>query len=182
MDDRRTAQNQRLTLTQAGKTAIMGHMKKLLAPTLVFAVLTFSGCAGQDVARDATPTSESMKPAPATATEEASPAPDLSGSWKQSNSRSDVDYMTAVVADGVLTVNWVLGSQDIDAIFWVGTYEAPSDDTSPYTWTSIRDAEATQTAILASTEETKDFTYEDDTIAFDVSLQGESATVELRRG
>jgi hypothetical protein len=156
-------------------------MKKILLPALVLAILSFAGCGDSPVAQDAAPANESVDVPTASATEEAPSAPDLSGSWKQSNSRSDVDYMTAEVVDEVLTVNWVLGSQDIDAIFWVGSFTPASDALTPYTWTSTRDAAATENAVLASTEATKDFTYLDGTISFEVSVQGEAATVELKR-
>jgi hypothetical protein len=156
-------------------------MKKILLSTLVFAVLGFSGCSEPQNKSDPAPSSASVAPPEPAATEEPPSAPDLSGTWKQSNSRSDVDYMTAEVAAGVMTINWVLGSQDIDAIFWVGSFQPPSDASTPYTWTSTRDAAATETALLASTEDTKDFAYRDGTISFEVSIQGESATVELKK-
>ena len=89
--------------------------------------------------------------------------------------------MTATVADGVMRVDWVLGSQDITTPFWIGTFDAPSDAEEPYTWTSQRDVAATESALLASSEDAKDFTFSNSVISYTVTIQDESATVELRR-
>ena len=113
--------------------------------------------------------------------EEAPKAPDLTGEWKQSNSRSETDFMTAAITDGVLSVDWELGSEDITAVYWAGTFEAPDDGNEPYIWISERDRAATDTAIMASTDDTKEFTYEKGIISFTVSIQGESATVETQK-
>jgi hypothetical protein len=63
----------------------------------------------------------------------------------------------------------------------VGTFEAPADATGPFAWTSQRDAAATDTALMASTDDTKEFTYKEGLISFTVSIQDKSATVELKK-
>jgi len=158
-------------------SATMGSMKKLFGPIVLVAGLALTGCAGADaepagavpaVTNDALPV------------EEVPQAPDLTGDWKQSNSHSDTDFMTATIADGAISIDWELGSEDFTAVYWVGTFEAPVDDTA-YAWTSQRDAAATDTALMASTDGTKEFTYRDGLISFTVGIQGESASVELSR-
>lgn len=89
--------------------------------------------------------------------------------------------MTATIADGSITANFVTDSGDTTSLFWVGTFTAPTDDTSPYTWTSTRDQAATDTALLASTDATKEFTYNDGEISFPVSIAGSSAVVRLSK-
>ena len=89
--------------------------------------------------------------------------------------------MTAAIADGVISIDGELGSEDITAVHWVGTFEAPVDATEPHTWTSNRDAAATDAAVMASTDDTKEFTSEEDLISFTVIIHGESATVEMKK-
>ncbi|WP_354498389.1 hypothetical protein [Mycetocola sp. 2940] len=154
-------------------------MKKFIATFVLVAALALTGCGGTGAAPART--------SPAAAADEAKPveeapkAPDLAGSWKQSNSQSETDFMTAAITDDVISVDWELGSEDITAVYWVGTFEAPADATEAHTWTSQRDAAATNTAVMASTDDTKDFTYKEGVISFTVSIQGKSATVELKK-
>lgn len=153
-------------------------MKKLIVPIVLAAALSLTGCG----TTDAVPASTSP-----TATSAAEPqaekpaAPDLTGAWKQSNSQSETDFMKATIVDGVISIDWELGSEDITAVYWVGTFDAPADAAEPHTWTSQRDAAATDTAMMASTDTSKEFTYQDGLISYSVSIQGESATVELKK-
>lgn len=48
-----------------------------------------------------------------------------------------------------------------------------------YTWTSTNDHSRTGSELLASSDDTKDFTYEDGKISYEVSALGESGTVTL---
>lgn len=153
-------------------------MKKLIAPVVLAAVLTLTGCGATDAVPASTAPAASEEAAPV---EEAAIAPDLTGDWKQSNSRSEADLMTGTIADGAISINWELGSEDLTAVYWVGTFEGPANAAEPHTWTSHRDAAATDTAIMASTDDTKEFTYKDGLISFTVSIQGESAIVDLKK-
>ncbi|TFD75414.1 hypothetical protein E3T54_11825 [Cryobacterium sp. Sr8] len=152
-------------------------MKKLIAPLVLVAALALTGCGGTDTVPASTAPAASAAAKPV---EEAPKAPDLTGDWKQSNSLSETDFMTATIADGIISVDWELGSEDITAVYWVGTFEAPPATTETHTWSSQRDVAATDAALLASTDATKDFTYKDGLISFAVSIQGDSATVELK--
>lgn len=156
----------------------MGLVKKIIMPIVIVAALALTGCGAMDAppASDSAATAAEVKPV-----EETPQAPDLVGAWKQSNSKSETDFMTAAIADGVISIHWELGSEDITAVYWVGTFEAPEDPDGPHTWISERDTAATDTAVMASTDDTKEFTYDKDNISFTVSLQGESATVEMKK-
>jgi PBP1b-binding outer membrane lipoprotein LpoB len=87
-------------------------MRKLIAPIVLVAALILTGCGGTDaMPASTTPAAtEEVKPV-----EEAPQAPDLTGNWKQSNSQSETDFMTATIADGVISIDWKLGSEDITA-------------------------------------------------------------------
>ncbi|MGN7189982.1 hypothetical protein [Curtobacterium sp. MCBA15_004] len=105
--------------------------------------------------------------------------PDLSGEWKQNNSASDSGWMTATITADTITANFVTDSGDMTSLFWVGSFTAPSGPDLPYTWTSTRDQAATESALLASSDATKDFVYDDGEISFPVTIAGSTATVRL---
>lgn len=157
-------------------------MNKLTSVLIAFIAMALAGCSAQD----ATSVPSAGSPPAIAAQEPQSTAPvpavpDLAGDWKQTNSNSDEDFMTATISDDVIAVDWELGSQDVTAVYWVGTFEAPTDATEPFTWTSKRDGSKTDSALMASTDDTKDFTYADGAISYKVTIQGVSATVVLER-
>lgn len=148
-------------------------MKKLIAPLALAALLALTGCSAEDTS----PTS----PADSEAAAEEPQAPDLVGEWQQSNAASEDAYQQATITADVITIEWVSDGGDTRAIYWVGTFEAPIDASGAYTWTSVRDAAATDSALLASTADSKDFTFEGDTISYEVSAVGTTTVVDLKK-
>ena len=106
---------------------------------------------------------------------------DLAGTWKSED--NDGSWMEAVIADDTITVNWVSDNGDTTAIYWVGTYQAPTEYIEEYSWTSERNKEQTDSALLASTDDTKDFTYSDATkeLSYQVTMSGVTTTVQLTK-
>jgi predicted small lipoprotein YifL len=153
-------------------------MKKLIAPVALAAALALTGCGGSGATPTAaTPTGAAdSKPA-----EKAPQVPDLSGAWKQSNPNSEKSYQQATITADVITVEWVTDGGNTASIYWVGTFKAPSSSNGPYTWTSQRDVAATKSALLASSDATKEFTYDGDTISYKVSAMGTTTTVKLKK-
>ena len=147
--------------------------KKMLA--LVFAcfmlTLPLTACGGN--------TSSSTGADAAAQQEEAPQPPDLTGEWVQVNSDSEDSYQTATITDDTITVNWVM--PDTTALYWAGSFEAPTTADEPYTWDSANDTEQTANALLASPDETKTFTYEDGQISYSVSAMGVTTTVKLEK-
>lgn len=136
-------------------------MKRLLAPVVLAAALVLTGCS-----------ISSNSP---------SGPPDLTGAWKQSNSASADAYQQATITTDTITVEWVADGGDTVSTYWVGTYDAPKDASAAYKWTSKRDVAATDSALLASQDDTKDFTYEGDTISYKVTALGTTTTVKLKK-
>ena len=101
--------------------------------------------------------------------EEAPQPPDLTGEWVQVNSDSEDSYQTATI------------TADTTALYWAGSFEAPTTADEPYTWDSANDTEQTANALLASPDETKTFTYEDGQISYSVSAMGVTTTVKLEK-
>jgi len=151
-----------------------------LASVAVVTALALAGCSGSDSSDSDSNAASSSAPS-VEATPEGAAAPDLAGTWKQTNSGSDDAYQAAVITGDTITVNWVSDGGDTESIFWVGTFTPPTDDASPYTWTSTRDAAATDSAMLASTDGSKDFTFEDGEVSYRASLMGTTTTVRLEK-
>ena len=135
-------------------------MKKLTAFTLVLILmLLLTACGG---AKSKTP-------------------PDLTGQWKQTNSNSEDSYQTASISGNEIEVYWYTESDQTSALYWAGTFEAPTTSDEPYTWDSINDKEKTSSAMLASGDDTKTFTYKDGQISYSVSALGVTSTVILEK-
>lgn len=68
--------------------------------------------------------------------EPAAPHPDLTGTWKQNNSASDDSFQQATITADTISIEWVTQGGETTSLYWVGTFDAPSDTTQPYNWTS----------------------------------------------
>lgn len=105
--------------------------------------------------------------------------PDLSGTWKSKENNGS--YQEAIITADTIEINWVSDSGNTKSIYWVGTYTAPTEATDTYEWTSERDEEKTASALLASTDDTKVFSYSKGKISYSVSAMGSTTTVELTK-
>lgn len=155
-------------------------MQKLITPFALAVALALTGCGGPETANAPSDTAGSSAPE-SSGTEEALQAPDLTGEWTQSNTNSENSYQQATITADTVTIEWVTDGGNTTSIYWVGTFEAPTDASESYTWTSERDAEATDSSILGSTSDTKDFMYEDDTLSYEVTALGTTTTVEMKK-
>lgn len=144
----------------------------ILVVSLVFAL---SSC-GKPAATSSVQTSEK---AAATATPAA--IPDLTGTWKQVNSSSDTMYHQAVISGSTIEINWINTEDESSSLYWSGTYVAPTSAQTPYTWDSQNDTSKTGTAMLASSDATKTFTYENGQISYSASALGTTKTVRLEK-
>lgn len=109
--------------------------------------------------------------------QEAASPPDLTGVWTQLDSGED--YQQATISGDAMTINWV--SPDSTSLYWAGTFVPPTSAEEPYTWTSENDKAKTSAAWLAVSSDTKDFTYQDGKIVYEVTAFGTTTTVELER-
>ena len=112
-----------------------------------------------------------------TAKEEVKEPTDLTGTW--ASEENDGSYQEAIITENTIEVNWVSDGGKTKSIYWIGSYDAPTDSTDKYTWSSERDKEKTDSALLASQDDTKSFTYEDKKISYEVSVMGTTSTMEL---
>lgn len=141
-------------------------MKKLATIALT-ALIAFAmvGCGGSSSSQSTTQAEEQKAPL------------SLDGTWKQTNSSSEDSYQEAVIEGDTITINWV--GPDTKALYWAGSYEAPTTSDDSYSWTSTNDTSQTQTALMASSDETKEFTYENGVLSYEVSALGVTTTVKL---
>lgn len=106
---------------------------------------------------------------------------DLTGTWKQSNPNSEDTWHEAVIDGDSITINWVSDGGDTKSLYWAGTYVAPAEATDSYSWSSANDTEQTGKALLASGDETKEFSYENGVLSYEASAMGTTTTVKLEK-
>lgn len=106
---------------------------------------------------------------------------DLSGTWKQSNSSSDDSYQEAVISGDVIEIYWVSDGGDSKSLYWAGSYEAPTEAVDTYSWDSVNDHEKTDSAMMASGDDTKTITYENGEISYSASMMGTTSTIRLNK-
>lgn len=147
---------------------------------LILSVLLLAGCSAGTATAGTAPGSQNS--ATGTTEEEAPAEPlNLTGEWKQTNSNSDDSYQAATISGDVIEVNWVNEAESTTAVYWVGSYDAPTDDVAQYTWDSANDTTKTENALLASSDPTKTFTFEDGVLSYELTAMGVTMTVEMSR-
>lgn len=104
---------------------------------------------------------------------------DLTGEWVQSNSNSKDSWQAATISENEIEINWITDNGDTKSLYWNGTYTAPTEAGDSYSWTSENDTSKTNSALLASTDKTKKFNYENGVISYEVSALGTTTIVKL---
>lgn len=109
------------------------------------------------------------------------PPPDLSGQWKQVNSQSEDSYQGAIIDDDRIEIYWVSNNGDTRSLYWSGSFDEPDTADEPYSWKSKNNTGRTANAIMASQDETKEFTYENNQISYSSSILGTTTKVRLEK-
>ena len=150
------------------------NLTKRVAALALLAAVAF----GSTACSSGASTNEPGTPAAAVTTEAPQPV-DLTGEWKQANSKSEDSFQSATITGDTIEVYWV--SPDTKSLFWAGTVVAPGDDSQSFSWDSVNDTTKTASSMLASGEETKKFTYEDGELSYEASILGTSMIIRLER-
>jgi hypothetical protein len=137
--------------------------------------LGLAGCSAGDAGGSAK--GEDATPA-AAATKTPEPAPNLTGKWEQSNKKSEDSYQAATIKGDTIVIDWVSDGGDTTSLYWAGSFEAPTE-AGHYSWKSQNDTTKTANALLASSDKTKTFTYDNGEISYKVSALGTTTTVRL---
>ncbi|MBU3201742.1 hypothetical protein LL037_08370 [Clostridium estertheticum] len=155
-------------------------MKKLaIIPLCVTLLITlFTGCSS-------TPTSSGNGDnATASSTESKTPKKqitDLTGEWKQSNSKTDDAYQAATISGDTIVIYWVSDNGDTKSVYWAGSFVEPTTANEPYIWASKNDHSKTESAMLASTDDSKTITYQNGVLSYTASAMGTTTTVKLQK-
>lgn len=104
---------------------------------------------------------------------------DLTGLWIQDDHSGDTYMVADVREDGKIGVFFYV-KNDTPWTYWVGTYEAPETNGTKYSWTSA--STYSGSGLLASSDSSKTFTYEDDVLKFPMTIQGQTGEAHLVRG
>jgi hypothetical protein len=158
-------------------TVIDMHLRLVPAAAALSALLVLTACSSSTGGTTTENGREQSQPA---AEERAAPL-DLSGEWKQVNSKSADSYQAATISGDEILINWVNEADSTTAIYWAGTYEAPTEATDTYTWDSANDTTQTENALLASSDPTKTFTYEGGKLKYELTAMGVTMTVEMEQ-
>jgi hypothetical protein len=156
-------------------------MKRHLLASLAIAALLLTGCS--PAASDSGSKDSGGGSSAAPEKTEAPPAEplDLTGEWKQTNSKSADSYQAATITADRIEVNWISDADSMKAIYWVGSYVPPTEDTDSYSWESQGDTAAMESAIMASQDATKTFTYDNGVLSYELTAMGVTMTVEMQR-
>ncbi len=107
---------------------------------------------------------------------------DLSGEWQQVEEGAlGTGIQKAIIRSDTIEIYWAADGTDISALYWAGTYIAPTTANEPYSWESENDKSKTENALLASSDATKTFTYENGKISYSMSALGLTTTIYLER-
>ena len=161
--------------------------KKLVALILIGSMaLSFTACGNSSDSSKGTKESSKNTEASAEtpkekAKEEVKEPVVLTGKWEYKD--DDGTWMQADITEDTITINWIMDEGNTTAVYWVGTYTAPTEYSEEYTWTSTRDKEATDSALLASLDDTKEFSYSDSNkqITYQVTVSGITKTITLEQ-
>ena len=104
-------------------------------------------------------------------------APNLDGMWLQEGRTVNDEGMMGAI-DGDTIALW-FHTDEMNADYWIGTFEAPTSD-ADYTWTSIANKEL-MTGLLCSQDDSKEFSYSGGKISFDVTIQGDTTNVVMEQ-
>ncbi|NCC67031.1 MAG: hypothetical protein EOM14_02385, partial [Clostridia bacterium] len=126
----------------------------------VITILSVVICALSFVACSSPTASDGSSPSPST-----QKALDLSGEWKQVNSDSKTSYQIATISKDSIEVYWIDDSASTKSLYWAGSYVTPSSAADSYEWDSTNNKDKTASAMLASGDDTKTFTYKNGQIS-----------------
>lgn len=104
---------------------------------------------------------------------------DLTGTWK--TPEEDGSWQEATITPDKIEINWVSDNGNTKSVYWIGSYDAPTESVSEYSWTSNNDKDATANALLASPDDTKEFKYKDGEITYEASALGVTKVVHMKK-
>lgn len=145
-------------------------MKKFLAFGVLATALLIGGCSGPETSLSDQPSAEQK-----------SAMSDLTGIWLEEGLDSEGTWMEAVITEGTISIDWVSDGGATRSIYWVGTFDPKIEGTLPHKVVSERNVQETDMALLASTDDTKEFTYENGQLSYSQSALGHTTKIVLEK-
>ena len=106
---------------------------------------------------------------------------DLTGNWAQKGKEGSDSFQAGYIKDGIIELFWISDGGDTHMLYWSGSYEAPTSADDEYAWESVNDKIKTDSALMASGDDSKTFNYKNGEISYEVSIMGQTGTVTLVR-
>ncbi len=103
----------------------------------------------------------------------------LSGIWRSENNNGN--YHEATITENSIIINWVSDDGKTKSLYWAGTYTPPNEYVTEYSWVSNNDHDKTDSAMLASTDDTKEFLFKNGILSYSTSAMGTTTTMELSK-
>lgn len=98
------------------------------------------------------------------------------GEWHQTG--ENASSFIATITPGSIEI--VMETRDgSSSIYWLGTFNENQDLSKPFEIVSIGDQDAMRSAIFASSEKTKLFSYKDGTLSYKFSMMGTKSVIHL---
>lgn len=107
--------------------------------------------------------------------------PDLTGTWYQINAGSSGELQYAVITKDEIEIYWSTDRGETKSLYWSGTCEELTKSGDSYTFKSTNNTEKTSSALLASSDSTKEFTYQDGVLKYEISILGVYSDIELQK-
>ena len=136
-------------------------------------------CSAPAESTDSKSDSQPAAPEAVEEVEEVAEPVDLAGEWTQINSNSPDSFQSATITADTIEVSW--NSTDTKSLYWAGTVTVPEDGSTSFTFDSANDTSKTDSAMLASSDPTKTFTYADGELSYEVTALGTTMTVRLEK-
>lgn len=143
-------------------------LKRIVISIIFLLMLTGCGASTNNTATDE----------PSASTEATNEIIDLTGEWVQVNADASMTH-TAVITDNEIEIYWNDEENDTKMLYWAGSFEPLTDSKNKYEWDSVNNTEKTGSALLASPDETKHFTYDNGQLSYEASAMGVTKTVKL---
>lgn len=109
-------------------------------------------------------------------------APDYMGTWRQKGANGEEGedtWLEASITADTIRVDWVTESGADRMLFWSGSFDPKA--AAEGTVISQRDNAAMDPELLASTDDTKEFTFKEDSFSFPITVQDEHGTIEMEK-
>lgn len=155
-------------------------MKKVAAAAACLALsLALAGCGGGDAPAQDQPAGNDAPAQEQPKEPEPKPNLNLDGVWTFDGADGTKNAMSMIIDGDTMKVTFNLDGGPM--VYWAGTYTAPTSPDDAHKWTSANDKSITGSSFMGSSSDTKDFEYKDGVISFEVTIQGDTAKVEMTK-